>query len=62
MNNIHGFIQPTWFHARFQAGCVCMHVYRVSTADKLEKGNSVAGSRYCNVYPFESDLNFNVFY
>ena len=25
------------------------------TADKLKKGNSVAGSRYCYVYLFESD-------
>ena len=54
-------MQPTWFHVRFQAGCVCVCVCWVPTADKLEKGNSVAGSRYCYVYPFESDCNINVF-
>ena len=34
--------------------CVCVCVSR-PTADKLKKGNSVAGSRYCYVYLFESD-------
>ena len=33
--------------------CVCVCVE--PTADKLKKGNSVAGSRYCYVYLFESD-------
>ena len=35
--------------------CVCVCVCRVPTADELKKGNSVAGSRYCYVYLFESD-------
>ena len=34
--------------------CVCVCVSR-PTEDKLKKGNSVAGSRYCYVYLFESD-------
>ena len=33
---------------------VCVYMSR-PTADKLKKGNSVAGSRYCYVYLFESD-------
>ena len=39
--------------------CVCVCVSR-PTADKLKKGNSVAGSQYCYVYLFESDWNLNV--
>ena len=30
------------------------------TADKLKKGNSVSGSRYCYVYLFESDWNLSL--
>ena len=33
---------------------VCVCVLR-PTADKLKKGNSVAGSRYCYVHLFERD-------
>ena len=33
--------------------CVCVCVSR-PTAEKLKKGNSVAGSRYCYVYLFEN--------
>ena len=36
--------------------CVCVYVcVSRPTADKLKKGNSVAGSLYCYVYLFKSD-------
>ena len=37
--------------------CVCVSR---PAADKLKKGNSVAVSRHCYVYLFESDWNLNV--